>query len=188
MRKTSIRKDMLSRRRHLAAETSMTWSLQAQERFLALPDFVEARCIALYSPILNEVFTEKIFVEARRLGKRVAYPRVREDALEFVAVADHRDLEPGAFGVLEPRSSGEAAPARIDLLAVPGLRASRYGVEIVIGEHARRSGWRRLDVPLEGVSQVMKEEKRGLLAGIGLRAGMYRDILRALLTRGGKDG
>jgi len=89
---------------------------------------------------------------------------------------------------LTPQLNGQRALRRGDLLAVPGLRASRYGVEIVIGEHARRSGWRRLDVPLEGVSQVMKEEKRGLLAGIGLRAGMYRDILRALLTRGGKDG
>ena len=134
MRKTSIRKDMLSRRRHLAAETSMTWSLQAQERFLALPDFAAVRCIALYSPILNEVFTEKIFLEARRRGKQVVYPRVRKDALEFVAVADHRDLEPAAFGVLEPRSSGEAAPARIDLLAVPGVAFDHFGHRLGYGK------------------------------------------------------
>jgi 5-formyltetrahydrofolate cyclo-ligase len=132
--KTSIRKDMLSRRRHLAAETSMTWSLQAQERFLALPEFGDAGCIALYSPVLNEVFTENIFAEARRLGKQVAYPRVTEDALEFVAVEDHRDLEPGAFGILEPSSSGKAVPVRIDLLAVPGVAFDRSGHRLGYGK------------------------------------------------------
>ncbi len=84
---------------------------------------------------------------------------------------------------LTPQLNGQRALRRVDLLGVPGLRASRYGIEVAIGEHARRRGWRRLDVPLEGVSQVMKEEKRGVLAGIGMRAGMYRDILRALLRR-----
>jgi glycosyltransferase involved in cell wall biosynthesis len=82
---------------------------------------------------------------------------------------------------LTPQLNGQRALRRERLLGVPGIGRSRYGVEVVLGEHARRSGWRRADVPLEGVSQVMKEEKRGLLAGISLRAGMYRDILRALL-------
>jgi len=88
---------------------------------------------------------------------------------------------------LTPQLNGQRALRRSGLLAVPGLGGSRYGVEIAIGEHARRRRWRRLDVPLEGVSQVMKEEKHGVLAGIALRAGMYRDILRALLRRGGED-
>jgi glycosyltransferase involved in cell wall biosynthesis len=84
---------------------------------------------------------------------------------------------------LTPQLNGQRALRRDALLAVPGLAASRYGVEVAIGNHARRQGWRRLDVALGGVSQVMKEEKRGLLAGISTRAGMYRDILRALLRR-----
>ena len=33
-------------------------------------------------------------------------------------------------------------------------------------------------VPMEGVSQVMKEEKRGVLAGLGHRLRMYWEILR----------
>jgi len=88
---------------------------------------------------------------------------------------------------LTPQLNGQRALRRESLLAVPGIGASRYGVEVVLGEHARRRGWRCLDVPLEGVSQVMKEEKRGWLAGMTHRASMYRDILRALLRRGGGD-
>jgi glycosyltransferase involved in cell wall biosynthesis len=88
---------------------------------------------------------------------------------------------------LTPQLNGQRALRRTGLLDVPGIGSSRYGVEVAIGEHARRSGWRCRDIDLEGVSQVMKEEKRGWLAGLSLRAGMYRDILRAL-WRGRRGG
>ncbi len=81
---------------------------------------------------------------------------------------------------LTPQLNGQRGMRRADLLRVPGIGASRYGVEVAIGQHARRSGLRGRDVALEGVSQVMKEEKRGWLTGLSLRAAMYRDIVRAL--------
>ena len=84
---------------------------------------------------------------------------------------------------LSPQLNGQRALRREALLAIPGLAESRYGLEILITNAARRGGWRTLDIPLNGVSQVMKEEKRGLLAGLRARAGMYRDILTALLRR-----
>lgn len=80
---------------------------------------------------------------------------------------------------LAPQLGGQRALRRRDLLALPELGGSRYGVEILLAEAARRHGWSTLDVPLEGVSQVMKEEKRGWLQGIAARAGMYRDIVTA---------
>lgn len=85
---------------------------------------------------------------------------------------------------LTPQLSGQRALRRDLLAAVPRLAASRYGVEVAITEAGRRQGWRCVDVPLEGVSQVMKEEKRGLLSGITTRLAMYRDIIRALIGRG----
>lgn len=88
---------------------------------------------------------------------------------------------------LAPQLNGQRAVRRDLLRAVPGLADSRYGVEVAITEHARRAGWSRLDVPLEGVSQVMKEEKRGLWTGLRVRARMYGEILatlaRSLLRR-----
>jgi glycosyltransferase involved in cell wall biosynthesis len=81
---------------------------------------------------------------------------------------------------LAPQLNGQRALLRSGLLRVPGIGASRYGAEVAIGEHARRAGWRCRNVALDGVSQVMKEEKRGWLTGLALRAKMYRDIVRAL--------
>ena len=82
-----------------------------------------------------------------------------------------------------PVLNGQRALARTDLLSVEGLDASRYGVELAISEHAHRQGWRTLDVPLPGVSQVMKEEKRGTLRGTAIRLRMYGEILLEFLRR-----
>lgn len=82
---------------------------------------------------------------------------------------------------LTPQLSGQRAVLREKLLEVPGLTESRYGLEVLITEYAKRTGWRVQDVPLEGVSQVMKEEKRGFWVGTGIRLRMYGEIFRQLL-------
>ena len=85
--------------------------------------------------------------------------------------------------MITPHLSGQRAVRRDLLASVPDLASSRYGIEVAITETAKEQGWRSVDVNLEGVSQVMKEEKRGLLHGIGNRVLMYRDIMRTLLRR-----
>ena len=49
---------------------------------------------------------------------------------------------------LTPQLSGQRAVVRERLLEVPGLAKSRYGVEVLITEHAKRAGWTVQDVPL----------------------------------------
>lgn len=82
---------------------------------------------------------------------------------------------------LTPQLNGQRAVLRDYLLEVPGLADSRYGLEVAITEHAKRAGWRVLDVPLAGVSQVMKEEKRGFWPGLRVRLQMYTEILSQLV-------
>ncbi|UCH26159.1 MAG: glycosyltransferase [Trueperaceae bacterium] len=84
---------------------------------------------------------------------------------------------------LAPQLNGQRAIRRQSLLNIDGLERSRYGLEIAITEYARRIGWRTSNVPLHGVSQVMKEEKRGLIKGFIDRLRMYRDIVTTLLGR-----
>lgn len=82
---------------------------------------------------------------------------------------------------LTPQLNGQRAVLRERLLGVPGLAKSRYGIEVLITEHAKRAGWAVQDVALPGVSQVMKEEKRGFWVGAGVRLQMYGEIFRQLL-------
>ncbi len=136
-----------------------------------------------------------VLLDADLVGLEPAHVR----ALAAPVLAGEADMTRGVFRGgrwstsaaqrLTPQLNGQRALSRRGLLAVPDLAGSRYGVEILIGAHARRAGWRCRDVALEGVSQVMKEEKRGLLVGVLRRAGMYLDILRALARRrGGATG
>lgn len=81
---------------------------------------------------------------------------------------------------ITPILNGQRALKRQALLAIPELASSRYGVEIAITRHAREQGWRCCDVELAGVSQIMKEEKRGWWQGIRQRLSMYRDILHTI--------
>jgi glycosyltransferase involved in cell wall biosynthesis len=81
---------------------------------------------------------------------------------------------------LTPQLNGQRGVVRARLLEVERLAGSRYGLEVAITEHAKRARWRVLDVPLPGVSQVMKEEKRGFWVGLGVRLRMYAEILLEL--------
>jgi 5-formyltetrahydrofolate cyclo-ligase len=125
---------MLALRKHLAAETCLSLSLLIQSRLLESREFKVAKAVALYSPVLNEVFTEQIFREALAQGKLVAYPRVRGDALEFVQVHAASELAPGAFGVLEPVGTSIVAPASLDLAIVPGVAFDRAGYRLGYGK------------------------------------------------------
>ena len=82
---------------------------------------------------------------------------------------------------LTPQLNGQRAIRREKLLSVPDLANSRYGIEVAITKQCKRARWRTEDVTLPGVSQVMKEEKRGFRQGFQVRLRMYRDILRTLL-------
>jgi glycosyltransferase involved in cell wall biosynthesis len=84
---------------------------------------------------------------------------------------------------LVPVLNGQRALRRAGLLEIDGIDESRYGIEVAITDHAKRHGWRSEDVPLDGVSQVMKEEKHGTWRGTIIRLRMYAEILGQLLRR-----
>lgn len=60
---------------------------------------------------------------------------------------------------------------------------SRFGVETSLNEHLESLGVAQLVVEWPGAAQVMKEEKRGCLAGFAARLGMYRDIAASKMRR-----
>jgi glycosyltransferase involved in cell wall biosynthesis len=82
-----------------------------------------------------------------------------------------------------PQLSGQRALRRRELLGVPGLAESRYGVEVAITRQAKEREWRSCEVVLEGVTQVMKEEKRGFRGGLKARLQMYREVMSTLLSK-----
>lgn len=77
---------------------------------------------------------------------------------------------------LTPGLSGQRAVRAVLLRDVP-MEDARFGVEVMLNRHLASCGARVKRVVLHGVSQVMKEEKRGGLKGFAARLRMYWEIV-----------
>ena len=133
MGKLSIRKQFLADRKKIDLLEHARLSQQAQQQLIASACFVRAKALALYSPINNEVATEQIFAAARKDNKRIYYPRVAGDGLDFFAVATPEELVKGAFGVAEPVSGAKISVADLDLIVVPGVAFDLHGYRLGYG-------------------------------------------------------
>ncbi len=133
MPKRSIRAQFLAERKSCPIETCIGLSSEIQNRLLLSNLFREADCLALYSAIHNEVSTDTVFIRALELGKTLAYPRVKDDILEFVKVSNPADLIPGTFGVLEPSGHKLVPVEKLDLIVVPGVVFDQGGHRLGYG-------------------------------------------------------
>jgi glycosyltransferase involved in cell wall biosynthesis len=131
-----------------------------------------------------------VLLDADLTGLRPDHVR----ALAAPLLAGRCDMTRGVFAegrtattlaqTLAPVLGGQRGVRRELIASIEGLGEARFGLEVRLERAARRGGWRREDVRLDGVGQVMKEEKRGWWAGVRARLAMYRDVLRAWWTRG----
>jgi glycosyltransferase involved in cell wall biosynthesis len=58
-----------------------------------------------------------------------------------------------------------------------------YGIEFALSKLAVKEGWSKEKVKLEGVTHVLKEEKRGFSVGIRERFKMYGDMIKWLFKK-----
>ncbi len=133
MKKTLIRKRILSDRKQLDLLTYIRLSQQVQQQLIGSDCFSRAKNLALYSPINNEVATEQLFAAAESFDKRVCYPRVKGDALEFIVVDSVNELVPGVFGVAEPMRGEKLFVEELDLIVVPGVAFDLAGYRLGYG-------------------------------------------------------
>lgn len=115
-----------------------------------------------------------------------------EDLIRPVADGDY-DMTVGLFygpphptrwaHRLTPGLSGQRAMHRsvLDLLEDYGNLG--FGIETAFTKLVNRKMISLKTVRLEGVSQVMKEEKRGFVAGVKFRARMFYEIMRTRFSR-----
>jgi glycosyltransferase involved in cell wall biosynthesis len=82
-----------------------------------------------------------------------------------------------------PMWSGQRVIPRQTVLNTPNLERRGYGIELAINDQIAKEGLRLEYVNLTGVSQVLKEQKVGLLAGFARRLKMYWQIF-SYTTRG----
>jgi len=85
---------------------------------------------------------------------------------------------------INPFASGQRVLSRRHWeLAKKNVEEMDYGIEMTLSKLAAKEGWRKEHIKLEGVTHVLKEEKRGFTKGILDRLKMYGDMLKWLFKR-----
>lgn len=135
MSKAMLRKTILARRQALSAKEQSAASSAVQDVFVAMPEYLAARSIALYLAVNNEVSTERVIRHALMTGKELFLPSVEGAQMLFRRITALEDLVPGRFGIMQPPPDSPAAdPAAIDLIVVPGVGFDLSGQRIGYGK------------------------------------------------------
>ena len=85
---------------------------------------------------------------------------------------------------INPYASGQRMLSRKHWeMAKENVEDMDYGIEITLSKLSSKAGWKKDYVKLEGVTHVLKEEKRGLARGILDRLKMYGDMIKWLVKK-----
>lgn len=137
MDKKALRDALISARQGLGVDERERLGHLAQKALVASPWFAQARRILLYLPIRGEVDTREITRKALAEGKGLALPRVVRVPKGLALHAwsgSSEELEPGAYGILEPRADlAQVELGQIDLVVVPGVGFDRKGNRLGYG-------------------------------------------------------
>ena len=132
--KKEWRQKLLERRKALGPRKREEYSRQIVQNLLEDPLYQGSKVVLLYVSFGTEVQTLALIKHALEQGKEVYLPRtlLQEKRLSLHRLFELDELEPGAYGILEPPSGNpELAPEALELVVTPGvgfdLRGGRLG-------------------------------------------------------------
>jgi len=127
--KRRLRRQAGARRRSLTAAAADAVAERVREHLLAERAIGEARRVAIYAALPDEVPTRPLFDALQRAGTPCLFPRVAPGRrLVFALVERWEELRPGGYGVLEPPVGAHLfEPGPGDVVVVPGIAFDRAG-------------------------------------------------------------
>ena len=135
MDKKELRKRILELRGALSPKERHDKSICIAQQVLELECFKTCNKILLYMPVRSEVETQGIYQAAQRLGKKIYYPRVNGQQMEFYLINEMTEFDISAFGIKEPKPTiaFELNDEDEVLIIVPGVVFDRRGNRIGYG-------------------------------------------------------
>lgn len=130
-----------------------------------------------------------LFLDADLVGLRPEHITRMIEAYErrslymVIGVFKEGRLNTDISQVIAPYLSGQRVLNRAVWDRVRKSERMDFGVEMALTKLALKEGWEEERVELNGVTHVMKEEKRGFPQGLVDRLKMYGDILRSVFTK-----
>ena len=105
MNKNELRQYIRNEKRHHSQRELEALSLFACNKLSDHPRITAAKTVLLYYPLPDEVDVRPLLNSLVQQGKRVILPKVVSDSdLTLHTYKSQKDLEPGAFGIMEPTS------------------------------------------------------------------------------------
>lgn len=154
--KKEIRTQVLSLRNRMSAQEIAVLSAEICRRIQAENCFLKTQWLFAYHPLGKEVDIRPLIREAWRQNKQVAFPKVCGENMDFFAVKDFSELQPGCFGVMEPKGNElPVTPQAGTMVLVPGVAFDLSGNRMGFGKGyydrylAKYSGYTALGVAYE---------------------------------------
>ena len=140
--KTVLREQIRTRLKGISSAERVAFSRQVCERLPAQSVWQTARSILFYTPLADEVDVFPLFAAACAAGKKLAAPRFISENSEyrpFWIQDPNRDLEPGYFGIREPKPHCQPCSLnQLDLVLVPGVGFDLSGHRLGRGKGKER--------------------------------------------------
>lgn len=136
--KREKRDEIKAWRRSLGSEKKSRLDTTIAERFFNSYVYKKTRQVFIYVSTAIEVDTLAIIERAAAEGRKIACPRCVDGTreMEFYYIKSVDDLEPGTFGVLEPRAEKENLVTDFSngVCVVPGLAFDYGGYRLGYGK------------------------------------------------------
>lgn len=127
--KSEIRREVRRRIKELSQEQRANAAREIFNEIELREAFREAKCIALFVSMQDEVSTLDALQSWSEMGKRIVVPRVEGDIMRFYDYSPER-MQIGAFGIMEPTSNDEILAKEIDLIIVPARAFTLSGIRL----------------------------------------------------------
>lgn len=137
--KVQLRKRMKAVRNALSETERNLYSMQISDRLCKQSWYAKADTILVYSAIQSEADLNLFCEKARMDGKRLYFPKVFGEKMDFFCVSDASQLTSGAFHVMEPDvdtyvlETFQSTQVQVPIL-VPGVAFSKRGERIGYGK------------------------------------------------------
>jgi len=136
--KDTLRKELLIKRKSLSKNEALEKSSQIKKRLFELNEFKQSSVVLFYVSYDNEVYTHDMIKECISVGKKIIVPvsDIEKRSLILSELRDWNDLEPGSYGILEPKKDkiNEIPLESIDIIIVPGVGFDKIGCRIGHGK------------------------------------------------------
>lgn len=181
--KQALRERMLAARDRLTPAQREAAGRAVADALTTHPWWRASGTVALFVSIQTEMPTAELLDRAWGAGRHVALPRLERHegrlSLAFHAVSHRDELNPGVWGIPEPRAEAPLVkPGQMDLWIVPGLSFDRLGGRLGYGKALYDRALTGVSAPTVGIGYAFQR-----VEALPLEAHDVR--LRAIVTEEG---